>query len=131
MTHVVRELVLASLAPGTCSVPEPREAVWDELMHQLSRLLNNLQQLHLIAEEEGDHVLLHLLDRAIHAVEQAVVQAPTRASEAAPILEEVIRAGRYLNEMTHEMHASETLPDPSEVAVVLSAVIASVQKALA
>ena len=126
----VREVTLACTEPDTCPLPEPRTAVWDELMHQLSRLLNNLQQIHLLAEDEGDRVLVALLARAIHVTEQAVLQAPTRKDDAAAVLEQIIQAGRLLNDMTHQTHGSEMLPSTSGAMDVIAEVIASVQNAI-
>jgi len=118
----VREVVLASTEPGACPLPAPPASGWVELMEQFSRVLNNLHQLHGVAEDAGDVRLARMLGDTIERTEQAVVRAPSRPSGNGSIVDELVRTGRLLNEMAHQAHASEALPSLAEAAMVLGEV---------
>jgi hypothetical protein len=127
----VREAAVWVAAPrGAAPVRSPRGQVSDELVRQLVRVLNNLNQLHGVAEYEGAHELARVAGDAAHLTEQAIRFAPGNARQAGPILNELVPAGRALNELTHQAHAADSLPSLAETIRVLDAVTAAVHRAL-
>lgn len=126
-SRFVREaaLTISDEAEGR-PVLRGRVRVGDELVRQLGRLLNNLNQLRGVAEDEGADEMARIAGDVARMAEQAIRFAPRGAREAEPVLREVLEAGRALNELTHQAHAADALPSLAEAARVLDAVAAAV-----
>ena len=129
----VREAALAGQLPPSAArrVRARRDA--HELVRQLKRLLNNLNQLARVADEEGDEAAAQALAVAIATTEAAVRAAASKrggADELAALVAEVIRAGRSLNEVTHHAHTIEELPPLHDLSVALSRILAAVHPVL-
>ncbi len=106
--------------------PRVRAASRDELTRQLGRVLNNLRQLHRVAEDDwADDAAARIL-RTISATEAAINGAPAPHTTAAEAVHVIVLAGRALNELVHGAHAAEDeLPPDSELLPALEAVEAS------
>jgi hypothetical protein len=90
----------------------------EELVHQLSRVLNNLNQLHRIAEIDGDYDSAQLIAAVIHTAEAATIAAPEGAAKANALLAELGPVGTALNEVARSANGAEQLPpDAGEVLV--------------
>ena len=126
----VREAVLAAVEDGA-SPPRPRpmrRRVRAELVHQLGRVLNNLRQLERIATEEGEPDAVRVAEHVSHAVEAAIRRAPTRGTEAGPLVARLVEVGRALNEVVHRANTDETLPADAELVPALTSVYAFVTR---
>lgn len=113
----VREAALEKAGKG--AAPPRRRRLPDELVHQLARVLNNLRQLHRVAEDDWDEDGARLVATVIHTAEAATAAPPERAHDAAAVLAEVRAAGVALNELTHRANSAEYLP--AEAPEVLTA----------
>jgi hypothetical protein len=104
-------------APRTPPVPRPPErTAGDELVHQLGRVLNNLNQLHRVAEIDGDDDGVQLIAAVIYTTERAMAVAPERAAAATMLLYELVPAGTALNDVARSANGDEQLPpDAGEV----------------
>jgi len=122
----VREAALEKAGKG--AAPSRRRRRADELVHQLARVLNNLRQLHRVAEDDWDEDSARLIAAVIAAVEAATAAPPERGPDAAAVLAEVRAAGAALNELAHSANAAEYVPD--EAPEVLTAVYAAVRRYL-
>jgi len=118
----VREAALEKAGKGAAP---PRRRVADELVHQLARVLNNLRQLHRVAEDDWDEDGARLVAAVIHAAEAATAAPPERAHDAAAVLAEVRAAGVALNELAHSANAAEYLP--AEAPEVLTAMFTALR----
>lgn len=126
----VREAVLGAVQTGATAAPPSRRRVGDELVHQLARVLNNLRQLERVADEDDDADTALLCESAARVTEYVIRRAPGRADAAAPLVEELIAAGRALNEVAHRANADEALPPADEVIEAVKQVYAVVRRAL-
>lgn len=122
----VREAALEKAGKG--AAPRRRRRRADELVHQLARVLNNLRQLHRVAEDDWDEDAARLIAAVIQTAEAATAAAPEAARDAAPLLTELVPAGVALNELTHRANAAEYVP--AEAPDVLTAVHAAVRRCL-
>jgi len=119
----VREAALERAGKGA----RPRRGrTADELVHQLARVLNNLRQLHRVAEDDWDEDGARLVAAVIRVAEAATAAPPERGRDAAAVLAEVRTAGVALNELAHAANAAEYLP--AEAPQVLEAVHAAVRR---
>ena len=127
----VREAALAGLLPPRAAAGRVRARHGaHDLVRQLKRLLNNLNQLARVADEEGDDGAAQALAVTIATTEAAVKAAAWKRGGAdahAALVAEVIGAGRYLNEVTHHAHTIEELPPLHDLSVALSRILAAVQ----
>src|SRR5215207_2334292 len=103
----VREAALTHAASG--GEPRPRRTA-DELVHQLARVMNNLQQLQRVAEDDWDDDAARLIGAVFQTAEMAVRAAPERGAAAAAILADLHPAGVALNELAHRANTAECLP---------------------
>ena len=122
----VREAALEKAGKGTA--PRRRRRRADELVHQLARVLNNLRQLHRVAEDDWDEDAARLIAAVIQTAEAATAAAPEAERDAAPLLAELVPAGVALNELTHRANAAEYVP--AEAPDVLTAVHAALRGCL-
>jgi hypothetical protein len=122
----VREAALEKAGKG--AAPSRRRRRADELVHQLARVLNNLRQLHRVAEDDWDEDSARLIAAVIAAVEAATAAPPERGPDASAMLAEVRAAGAALNELAHRANAAEYVP--AEGPEVLAAVYATVRRCL-
>lgn len=108
------------------STPAPRRRARDELTRQLGRVLNNLRQLHRVAEDDWADDAAARIQRTILAAEAAINGAPAPHTTAAEAVHVIVVAGRALNELVHGAHVAEDeLPPDSELLPALEAVEAS------
>lgn len=126
----VREAVLGAVEHGAPAAAPRRRRVRDELVHQLGRVLNNLRQLERVAVEDGEEDMGRIAGFAARAVEAAIRRAPTRAADAAPLLAQLVEAGRALNEVAHRANTDEALPPDEEVILAVTRVYGFVTKAV-
>ena len=123
----VREAALAAAAAGAAAPrqqPRKRRAA-DELVHQLARVMNNLQQLQRVAEDEWDDDAARLIAAVFQTAEMATRAAPERGGAAAELLAELHPAGVALNELAHRANTAECLPPSDEVHAVLDTLFAA------
>jgi hypothetical protein len=106
--------------------PAPKRRARDELTRQLGRVLNNLRQIHRVAEDDWADDAAARIHRTILATEAAINGAPAPHTTAAEAVHVIVLAGRALNELVHGAHAVEDeLPPDSELLPALEAVEAS------
>jgi hypothetical protein len=123
----VREAVLEKAAQGGGRPkPVPRRKA-DELVHQLSRVLNNLRQLQRVAEDDWHDEAAALIGGVIELATIATREPPERAREANTALAKLVPAGVALNELAHRANATQSLPPDDEVRAVLADVEAAVR----
>jgi hypothetical protein len=126
----VREAVLEKAAQGGSRPrPVPRRKA-DELVHQLSRVLNNLRQLQRLAEDEWADKAVGLIGGVIELATAVTREPPERAREAKAALAKLVPAGVALNELAHRANSTETLPPDEEVRAVLAGVESAVRYCL-
>ena len=126
----VREAVLEKAAQGGGRPrPLPR---WkpDELVHQLSRVLNNLRQLQGVAEDDWHDEAAALIGGVIEVATAATREPPERARKAKSVLAKLVPAGVALNELAHRANTTRTLPPDDEVRAVLASLEAAVRRCL-
>jgi hypothetical protein len=128
----VREAVLAAVEGGASPTrPRPvRRRVRDELVHQLGRVLNNLRQLERLATEDANEDLRQLAAFVCGGVEDAIRRAPARSRDAGTLVEELVKAGRALNELVHRANTDEALPPVDDVIAAVKPVYRFVTKAV-
>ncbi|HEX2209287.1 MAG TPA: hypothetical protein VHG93_16540, partial [Longimicrobium sp.] len=129
----VREAALAGQLPPRAAGRVRARHGAHELVRQLKRLLNNLNQLARVADQEGDDGAAEALAITICTTESAVKAAAARrggADALAAITAEVVEAGRNLNEVTHGAHIVEELPPIDELAAALSRILVAVHQVL-
>ena len=129
----VREAALAGQLPPRAAGRVRARHGAHELVRQLKRLLNNLNQLARVADEEGDDGAAEALAITNSTTECAVKAAAARGGGAdalAALTAEVVEAGRYLNEVTHHAHVIEELPPGDELVVALSRILVAVHQVL-
>jgi len=103
--------------------PAPKRRARDELTRQLGRVLNNLRQLHRVAEDDWADDAAARIHGTILATEAAINSAPAPHTTAAEAVRVIVVAGRALNELVHGAHAAEDeLPPDSELLPALEAV---------
>lgn len=124
----VREAALEAAAGGGAA-PRQRRAA-DELVHQLARVMNNLQQLQRVAEEDWNDDAARFIGAVLQTAELATRAAPERGSAAAAILADLHPAGVALNELTHRANTDEALPPDAEVYAVLDTLYAALARCL-
>lgn len=129
--RLVREATLSAIAAALPAPPVPRRRRADELVHQLSRVLNNLNQLRHVAEDDGADEAAARIGVVIHVTTAAIGDVPDRARVTAAVLSRLVAAGRALNELAHRANTAEELPPDGEVHEVLAAVEAAVRGCLA
>lgn len=130
----VREAALAGqLPPRAAGRVRARHGAHD-LVRQLKRLLNNLNQLSRLADEEGEEdATAEALASVIGTTEAAVKAAAARrggADALAALTTDVVEAGRYLNELTHTGNTIEELPPGDELMVALARILVVVHQVL-
>lgn len=128
----VREAALTHAASGGELRPPQvrRRRTADELVHQLARVMNNLQQLQRVAEDEWDDDSALLFAAVIQTAEMATRAAPERSPAAAAILADLKPAGVALNDLAHRANAAESLPPEAEVHAVVHALYAVLARCL-
>jgi hypothetical protein len=129
----VREAALAGQLPPRAAGRVRARHGAHELVRQLKRLLNNLNQLSRLADEEGDDATAYALASIIGTTEAAVKAAGVRrggADALAALTAEVVEAGRYLNELTHAGNTIEELPPSDELMVALARIMVVVHQVL-
>ena len=127
----VREAALAGQLPPRAAGRVRARRGAHELVRQLKRLLNNLNQLLRLADEEDDDATAHALASIIDTTEAAVKAVATRRSGAdalAALTAEVIEVGRHLNEVTHTGNTIEELPPGDELMVALARIMVVVHR---
>jgi hypothetical protein len=129
----VREAALAGqLPPRAAGRVRARQGA-HELVRQLKRLLNNLNQLARVADEDGDEIAAEALTITIATTESAVKAAAEQrggADALAGLTAGVVEAGRHLNGVTHGAHIVEELPPIDELSGALSHILAAVHRVL-
>jgi hypothetical protein len=92
----VREAALThATSGGELRPPQARRRrTADELVHQLGRVMNNLQQLHRVAEDDWDDDSARLIGAVLLTAELATRAAPERGPAAAAILAHLHPGGR-------------------------------------
>ena len=127
----VREAALAGqLPPRAAGRVRARQGA-QELVRQLKRLLNNLNQLARVAEDDGHDGASQALALTIAATESAVKATAERRGAAdalAAWTAEVVEAGHHLNGLTHGAHVVEELPAIEELSAALSRILAIVNR---
>jgi hypothetical protein len=110
--------------------PQPsRERHSDQLVHQLARILNNLQQLRGIAETTGADASAAMIAETAAAVEAKLKTMGALGREAAArIMAAVVPAGSSLNTVAHQANSLEELPADEEVLNALSGVKRSLEE---
>ncbi len=81
--------------------PAPRRRQRDELTRQLGRVLNNLRQLHRVAEDNWADDAAARIHQTIRATEAAINGAPAPGTTAAEAVQVIVVAGRARNELVH------------------------------
>jgi hypothetical protein len=123
----VREAVLEkAVQGGSRPRPVPRRKA-DELVHQLSRVLNNLRQLQRLAEDEWADEAAGLIGGVIELATAATREPPERGREAKAALAKLVPAGVALNKFAHRANSTEALPPDDEVRAVLAGVESAVR----
>jgi hypothetical protein len=123
----VREAVLEKAAQGGGRPrPVPRRKA-DDLVHQLSRVLNNLRQLQRVAEDDWHDEAAALIGGVMELATIATREPPEGAREANAALLKLVPAGVALNELAHRANATQTLSPGEEVWPVLADVEAAVR----
>jgi hypothetical protein len=126
----VREATLEKAGGEAPPEPPRQRPATDELVHQLARVLNNLRQLLVWAEDDWDDETW-LLTALIEAADAATVAAPSRQQEAAAVLVALVPAGVALNGMARRANADEALPPYAELHDVLNPLYAALRPCLA
>lgn len=120
----VREAALEKAGKKSGAAPSRRRRMRDELGHELARVLNNLRQLHRVAEDDWDDGGALLIAEVIRAAEAATGAAPEGLRNAAKLAAELRPAGVALNELAHRANAAEYVPpDAPEVLTALHAAL--------
>lgn len=113
----VREAALAAKL-------EPRAGSGSrQLVQELKRVLNNLNQLRRVAEQEAAEAALMGLEATIQISEDAVRAAAVHRGSTDALVEAVIEAGRYLNEVTYSAHKIKELPPEADLSAALAMII--------
>jgi hypothetical protein len=129
----VREAALEKAAQGGALAPParpPRGRTGDELLHQIRRVMNNLQQLQRVALDDWAEEFAVVIDGVLEVGVQAARAAPVRAGEAAAVLAVLVPAGVRLNELAHSANASGAFPPDAEVMDALATVEAAFRRCL-
>jgi len=128
----VREAALAAADAGAAAPrPKPRQRrAGDELVHQLARVMNNLQQLQGVAQDDWNDDAAQLIGAVLQTAEAATRAAPERESVAAAILADLRPAGVALNELAHRANATDGLPPGDELNAVLETLFAALVRCL-
>jgi hypothetical protein len=104
--------------PAPDTPPQRKRRAGEELVHQLVRVLNNLHQLHRVAEIDGDDDSARLIAGVIDTAEAATAAAPDGAAEANALLAELGPVGTALNDVARSANGADYLPpDAGEVLV--------------
>jgi hypothetical protein len=124
----VREAALAAKLP-----PLARSRVYAyqgayELVRQLKRLLNNLNQLLHLAEDDGAEAQVFALESVIATTEAAVPAAAAFRGKADALVAAVVEAGRALNDTARDGNSIKELPPEDELGVALCGIILAVQQ---
>ena len=129
----VREAALTHAASGGELRPPQarRRRIADELVHQLARVMNNLQQLQRVAEDDWDDDSARLFGAVLQTAELATRAAPERSPAAAVILADLKPAGVALNDLAHRANAAECIPPEAEVHEVVHTLHAVLARCLA
>lgn len=121
-------------ADGSAGSSRSRTPAWRRaraLVNQLARVLNNLRQLHRVAEVDGDEHAAELVAAAATSVEDAIVRAPaTLGAHAADALAGLIEAGTALNALARRANTAEEVPPADELHAVLAPVASAVRNAV-
>jgi hypothetical protein len=100
-------------------------------VNQLARVLNNLRQLHRVAEIDGDEGAAELFKAAATSVEDAITRAPARlGAHAAEALAGLVEVGVALNALAHRANTVEEVPPADELYAVLAQVHSAVKNAV-
>jgi uncharacterized membrane protein YccC len=101
----------------------------DVVVLQLSRILNNLQQLTAVAEDLGDETAVALLADVTTAATAAVRSIRSAgASEDAERSAEMGQVGTRLNEAAHRANSTDELPDGNDLLELLAEVEATIRR---
>lgn len=101
-------------ARRTRAHPHRTRPAGDELVHQLRRVLNNLQQLRRVAEIDGDSESVFLIVGVMRTIETATVVAPERGTMVEAFLAELVPAGIALNDVARSANGADYLPPDAE-----------------
>ena len=101
------------------------------LVNQLARVLNNLRQLHRVAEIDGKEGAAELFKAAATSVEDAITRVPARlGAHAAEALAGLVEAGVALNALAHRANTAEEVPPADELHAILDQVHSAVHNAV-
>lgn len=121
----------AGLSVGFSRGRAPSSRRAHTLVNQLVRVLNNLRQLHRVAEIDGNEGAAGLLTAAAVAVEEAITRAPARlGAHAAEALAGLVEAGVALNALAHRANTAEEVPPANELHAILDQVHSAVHNAV-
>jgi len=124
----VREAALAAkLPPLTMSRVHAYQGAY-ELVRQLKRLLNNLNQLLHLAEDDGAEAQVFALKSVIATTEAAVPAAAAFRGKTDALVAAVVEAGTALNDTARGGNTIRELPPEEELGVALCGIILAVQK---
>ncbi|HEU4557567.1 MAG TPA: hypothetical protein VFS20_06945 [Longimicrobium sp.] len=121
----VREAALAGKLPPRVQA-QARGS--HELVRQLKRLLNNLNQLLHLAEDDGAEAQVFALESVIATTEAAVPAAAAFRGKADALVAAVVEAGRALNDTARDGNTVKELPPDDELGVALGGIILAVQQ---
>jgi hypothetical protein len=118
----VREAALAAKL-----APRARRRGAHELVRQIKRVLNNLNQLAGVAHDNGAERMVGLIRSTALAMEDAVQAAAACPAERVPeLVAAVVESGRNLNAVAHRANGTEDLPPDLEVIGALEQVLDAV-----
>jgi hypothetical protein len=121
----------ADVSVGSSRGRAPASRRAHTLVNQLARVLNNLRQLHRVAEIDGNEGSAGLLASTASFVEDAITRAPARlGAHAAEALAELLEAGVALNALAHRANTAEEVPPADELHAILDRVHSAVHNAV-
>lgn len=124
----VREAALAGKLPPPVQAQVRARQGSLELVRQLKRLLNNLNQLLHLAEDDGAEAQVFALESVIATTEAAVPAAAAFRGKADALVATVVEAGRALNDTARDGNTVKELPPDDELGVALGGIILAVQQ---
>jgi hypothetical protein len=121
----------AGVSVGSSRGRAPASRRAHTLVNQLARVLNNLRQLHRVAEIDGNEGAAGLLAATASFVEDAISAVPGRlGAHAAEAVEGLLEAGVALNALAHRANTAEEVPPASELHAILDQVHSAVHNAV-
>ena len=92
------------------------------LLHEFAAVLDNLHQLHHLAQAAGAASVEAAVESTIRITSEASQAAATRRGSAEPLIIAVREAGRVLDGLARQARAAEALPADEELGAVLVAI---------